>query len=289
MMAQTVVRLRIRVEGTVQGVGFRPFVYGLATRYGLAGLVGNDVDGVFIEVEGDQSTVDGFRDALRAQAPPLAVIERVTADAMTPHGSGGFAIVPSPRGGNARTQIAPDVATCADCLVELLDPRNRRYRYPFINCTNCGPRFTIMRDLPYDRRTTTMAGFEMCEACATEYRDPLDRRFHAQPIACSDCGPTLRLICHRQRESAARTASDSRRGEPVAGRRNRRDQRPRRIPSGSRRPVAASHRRAASPQTSRGQALRGHGRRSGSTVPCGRGVGPSAQRTGPAHRPTPPA
>ena len=186
-------RTRIRVEGVVQGVGFRPFVHALATRYGLGGLVGNDTAGVFIEIEGAQADVRAFRSALDREAPPLAVIERVTTDIVPPRGDTEFVIAPSAPGGERQTLIAPDSATCGDCLRELYDPRDRRYRYPFVNCTNCGPRFTIIRDVPYDRPFTTMAGFAMCADCAREYHDPADRRFHAQPVCCPACGPTLSL------------------------------------------------------------------------------------------------
>jgi hydrogenase maturation protein HypF len=187
-------RTRVRVEGIVQGVGFRPFVHALAGRLGLAGLVGNDAGGVFVEVEGAADTVGRFLEALAAEAPPLAVIERVTATPLDPTGARGFAIAPSRGGGERQTLVSPDTATCADCLAELADPADRRFRFPFINCTNCGPRFTIVRDVPYDRPATTMAGFAMCADCAREYGDPSDRRFHAQPVCCPACGPTLRLL-----------------------------------------------------------------------------------------------
>ncbi|MFL6142083.1 MAG: carbamoyltransferase HypF [Labedaea sp.] len=187
------VRRDVRVEGVVQGVGFRPFVFALASRLGLAGRVGNDVDGVFIEIEGPGADVADFLAALRREAPPLAEIERVTAVAAEPTGAGDFTIVPSEAGGPRRTLVSADSATCADCLRELADPADRRFRYPFVNCTNCGPRFTIVRDVPYDRPLTTMASFAMCRACATEYHDPADRRFHAQPTCCPDCGPRLAL------------------------------------------------------------------------------------------------
>ncbi|HEX2156426.1 MAG TPA: acylphosphatase, partial [Actinomycetes bacterium] len=172
-------RARVRVEGIVQGVGFRPFVHALAGRLGLAGLVGNDAGGVFVEVEGAAETVERFLEALAAEAPPLAVIERVTATPLAPTGVRGFAIAPSEAGGERQALVSPDTATCDDCLRELADPADRRYRYPFVNCTNCGPRFTIVRDVPYDRPATTMAGFAMCADCAREYHDPADRRFHA--------------------------------------------------------------------------------------------------------------
>ncbi|MDX6389499.1 MAG: hydrogenase maturation protein HypF, partial [Streptosporangiaceae bacterium] len=188
------IRTSVRVEGVVQGVGFRPFVYSLATRLGLAGWVGNDVDGVFAEVEGSAESVRTFLVLVEAEAPPLARVERVTARAITPNGAAGFSIAPSDPAGRRRALVSADSATCADCLAELTDPGDRRFGYPFINCTNCGPRFTIVRDVPYDRPLTTMAGFAMCADCAAEYHDPADRRFHAQPVCCPACGPRLRLL-----------------------------------------------------------------------------------------------
>jgi len=192
------VRAAVRVEGVVQGVGFRPFVYSLATRLGLAGWVGNDADGVFAEVEGPAAGVQDFLAALVRDAPPLAQVDRVTAQPIAPDGQAGFAIVPSqPLAGDAAGRrhalVSADTATCRDCLRELADPADRRFGYPFINCTNCGPRFTIVRDVPYDRPLTTMAGFPMCPACRAEYDDPANRRFHAQPVCCPACGPQLRL------------------------------------------------------------------------------------------------
>jgi hydrogenase maturation protein HypF len=182
----------VRVEGTVQGVGFRPFVHGLATGLGLAGLVGNDSRGVFIEVEGDLHAVERFLTGLR-EPPPLALIERISTRPLSPDGLSGFAIVGSDTSGRRSVLVSADSATCADCLRELRDPADRRYGYPFVNCTNCGPRFTIVTDVPYDRPNTTMAGFAMCAACAAEYRDPADRRFHAQPVCCPACGPHVTL------------------------------------------------------------------------------------------------
>jgi hydrogenase maturation protein HypF len=190
----TNVRTSLRVEGVVQGVGFRPFVYSLATRLGLAGWVGNDVDGVFAEVEGPAEHIRDFLAALERDAPLLARVERVSAQPMTPDGRPGFAIVASDTAGRRRALVSADSATCADCLRELADPADRRFGYPFINCTNCGPRFTIVRDVPYDRPLTTMAGFAMCAACAAEYHDPANRRFHAQPVCCPACGPRLTLL-----------------------------------------------------------------------------------------------
>jgi hydrogenase maturation protein HypF len=192
----------------VQGVGFRPFVYALATRLGLAGWVGNDVDGVFAEVEGPAEAVQKFVFSVRADAPPLARVERVSARAIAPLGTAGFAIVASDRAGQRRALVSADSATCADCLQELADPADRRFGYPFINCTNCGPRFTIVRDVPYDRPLTTMAAFAMCPACAAEYHNPADRRFHAQPTCCPACGPRLWLRDHGDGEPAGRGPAD---------------------------------------------------------------------------------
>jgi hydrogenase maturation protein HypF len=184
----------VRVEGVVQGVGFRPYIHGLAQRLGLSGLVGNDTTGVFVEVEGAEQAISEFLTALPVQAPPLAVIEQVRTNLLVPTGEPGFHIVSSNATGRRDTLISADTATCVDCLREMADPADRRFNYPFINCTNCGPRFTIVRDVPYDRPFTTMAPFTMCQACATEYHDPADRRFHAQPVCCPACGPRLRLL-----------------------------------------------------------------------------------------------
>lgn len=188
------IRTRTRVEGVVQGVGFRPYVYSLARRLDLAGHVGNDVQGVFIEVEGTRCAVEEFLTGLFTQAPPLAVIESVTTRHTEPVGETDFRIVTSESEGTRATLVSADSTTCADCLREMSDPGDRRFGYPFINCTNCGPRFTIVRDVPYDRPLTTMSAFTMCTQCAAEYHDPTDRRFHAQPVCCSDCGPQLSLL-----------------------------------------------------------------------------------------------
>jgi hydrogenase maturation protein HypF len=190
------VRKAVRVEGIVQGVGFRPFVYGLATGLSLGGLVGNDPDGVFAEVEGTKTAVGQFLDRLAREAPPLARVDRVRTWGLPLAGSARFTIVTSrPRdaGAGHRALVSPDTAPCADCLRELAGPADRRAGYPFINCTNCGPRYTIVRDVPYDRARTTMAPFTMCAACAAEYRDPASRRFHAEPTCCAACGPSLAL------------------------------------------------------------------------------------------------
>jgi hydrogenase maturation protein HypF len=187
-------RLRVRVEGTVQGVGFRPFVYRAATELGLGGWVLNDSRGVLIEAEGERRSLDALLEGLRTGAPPLAIVDRVSEETIAATGEHEFRITESEEGGEPEAAVSPDVGTCQDCLAELLDPGDRRHRYPFTNCTNCGPRFTIVRGVPYDRPLTTMASFEMCERCRAEYEDPLDRRFHAQPNACPVCGPSLRLV-----------------------------------------------------------------------------------------------
>lgn len=184
---------RIHVTGVVQGVGFRPFVYGLANRLGLRGWVCNTSAGVEIHAEGESSKVQAFIESLSAEAPPLARVEQVSAWEEAPGNFSGFDIRESEKSEGRFQPVSPDVALCADCERELFDPENRRYLYPFINCTNCGPRFTIIKDLPYDRPATTMADFEMCDACRAEYEDPANRRFHAQPVACPDCGPFIQL------------------------------------------------------------------------------------------------
>ncbi|MFQ5735571.1 MAG: carbamoyltransferase HypF [Thermodesulfobacteriota bacterium] len=179
---------RIRITGVVQGVGFRPFVYNLASCLGLTGYCHNDSEGVVIEVHG--SGLEGFVEKLKTCAPPLAWIESLTVTpAQEDAACAGFAIRESVRLEGKSVLVSPDISLCGDCLCEMLDPRDRRHLYPFINCTNCGPRYTIVKDIPYDRPSTTMAPFRLCEACEKEYHDPGDRRFHAQPNACPECGP----------------------------------------------------------------------------------------------------
>ncbi|MCL2535136.1 MAG: carbamoyltransferase HypF [Nocardiaceae bacterium] len=184
-------RHRVTVRGVVQGVGYRPFVARLAERLGLTGHCGNDEVCVFIEAEGRPDALAEFAIALRRDAPPLAVVVDVTVESSEPRGDTAFRIVPSLHTPGARTLVPPDVGICADCAREMSDPDDRRYRHPFVNCTNCGPRFTVITDLPYDRPATTMARFPMCERCAREYADPADRRYHAQPTCCPDCGPRI--------------------------------------------------------------------------------------------------
>jgi hydrogenase maturation protein HypF len=188
------VRRRVRIAGVVQGVGFRPYVYGLATGLELSGAVANGTGGVVLEIEGEGARVEEFLRRLPMEIPPLAQIESVAVEEMETRGEVGFRIVASDARGQVSTQIPADAATCAECLREMVDVGNRRYRYPFINCTHCGPRFTITRSIPYDRPQTSMARFAMCAACQAEYDDPRDRRFHAQPNACWECGPQLTLL-----------------------------------------------------------------------------------------------
>ncbi len=196
-------RQAVLVRGVVQGVGFRPFVYRLAHETGLVGFIGNNTDGVTIEIEGDDQRIDEFLLRLRSDAPPMARIDSVAVEDRIPTGDSEFRIILSQVLGQVSTGIPADAATCPDCLRELLDPRDRRYRYPFINCTNCGPRFTITRRIPYDRPQTSMAVFPMCADCQAEYDDPLNRRFHAQPNACWICGPKVWLEDYEGREIAA--------------------------------------------------------------------------------------
>jgi len=205
---------RISITGVVQGVGFRPFVYNLAREKGLAGWVLNHSGGVDIEVEGPEAALEAFVIDLKTKAPPLAGIESLEARPIPPQDLGPFEIRPSLSQEGRYQLISPDVATCPDCLRELLDPKDRRYRYPFINCTNCGPRFTIIEEIPYDRPKTTMRVFPMCDDCLAEYEDPGNRRFHAQPNACPVCGPQVWLVEQarkRESEKAKRRESDGER------------------------------------------------------------------------------
>ena len=188
----TIAALHITVRGIVQGVGFRPFVYRLAHKFSLTGTVANNSDGVHIQVAGPSSAIDRFILALKSEAPPVARIVHLDLQPMDQAiETASFRIIPSGSTARPSTQIAPDIAICPDCLAEISDPANRRFGYPFTNCTNCGPRFTIVERIPYDRPNTSMRAFAMCEACSREYHDPLDRRFHAQPNACPECGPSL--------------------------------------------------------------------------------------------------
>jgi hydrogenase maturation protein HypF len=214
-------RIAVRVEGVVQGVGFRPFVFRLADALGLSGTVRNDTHGVAIEAEGTSAAIDRFLELLVAEAPPLARVERTEVRALAPHADGpaSFAILDSDAGGEPAALVSADSATCAACLAELRRPADRRFRYPFINCTDCGPRFTIVLGVPYDRAATTMAGFTMCAACRAEYEDPRDRRFHAEPNACPVCGPRVELTGAHvpgARDAVAAAATLLRRGAVLA-------------------------------------------------------------------------
>lgn len=207
-------RLKVTVRGAVQGVGFRPFVYRLASELKLKGWVSNSSQGVFVEVEGPRATLDEFVIRLRKEKPPRAIIQSFESSFLDAIGYGGFEIKESETGGDKSALILPDIATCADCLREIFDSTNRRSRYPFSNCTNCGPRFSIIEALPYDRAQTSMRKFVMCPECDREYHDPLDRRFHAQPNACPKCGPQLQLWDENggtisERDNALRGAADA--------------------------------------------------------------------------------
>ena len=188
------VRVGLRVRGTVQGVGFRPSVFRLAAVEGLGGFVRNDSDGVWIELEGDAETISRFPGRLRRDAPPLSRIEAIEITPLLARGDVQFRVAPSERAAAATAAIPSDAATCTECLRELFDPGNRRFRYPFVNCTDCGPRYTIVRDVPYDRARTTMSAFPLCTPCRAEYEDPFDRRFHAEPNACPECGPSVEFV-----------------------------------------------------------------------------------------------
>ncbi len=208
IVESTTQRWRILIQGIVQGVGFRPFIYGQALQWGLGGFVLNDSMGVTIEVEGSGERLEGFLQALREKTPPLARIDTLSREVLLARNETKFRIEHSQASNERQALIAPDTTTCQDCLRELFDPQNRRYRYPFINCTNCGPRFTIIQNVPYDRAQTTMNVFPMCPECQAEYDDPLSRRFHAQPNACPVCGPRMQLLDEARREAVE--------GEPIA-------------------------------------------------------------------------
>ncbi len=199
-------RQRLTVQGIVQGVGFRPFIFSLAQRFALGGWVKNDGQGVVIEVEGDERSLDAFKTSLTTEKPPLAILLQVTVQDIAVTKATEFTILASEDTNDKIALISPDVAICRACEQELNDPRDRRYHYSFINCTHCGPRYTIIRDIPYDRPLTTMSDFPMCPRCQAEYDDPHSRRFHAQPNACPDCGPTYRLTDNHGRELASESA-----------------------------------------------------------------------------------
>ena len=185
---------RINITGTVQGVGFRPFVYSLSQRYLVTGTVSNNSNGVEIIVNADSITLKQFLLAVEYEYPPLALIESITHDEVSYQDFDAFKIIETKEKGNITVNIPPDVSICSECEKELLDPQNRRYQYPFITCTHCGVRYSMIYDLPYDREYTSMKFFKMCDECEIEYSNPLDRRYHAQPIGCHKCGPKLELL-----------------------------------------------------------------------------------------------
>ena len=205
-MSNSLAGLRLRVTGIVQGVGFRPFIYSLAEDLALKGWVRNTSAGVEIEVDGTPQALDSFIEAIRNNPPPLARIQSITSEAISPQSFSDFSIITSQPSEGDFLPISPDITTCSDCLRELMDPQDRRYRYPFINCTNCGPRFTIVKDIPYDRPFTTMADFLLCPDCTKEYHDPKNRRFHAQPIACPTCGPQVSFVIEGRQQSVGEDA-----------------------------------------------------------------------------------
>ena len=256
-------RRRLTVSGVVQGVGFRPFVHRLAGELQLSGSVCNGAEGVVVEVEGSLESLEEFERRLVEQAPPMSRVESVDITELSVTGESGFHIGPSHDDGIGTSPVAlvpADTACCADCLRETLDPTDRRARYPFTACTYCGPRFTMVTGLPYDRPFTTMAGFPLCPLCQQEYDDPADRRFHAQPTACPECGPSL-YVPRAAHESAGR---GRRPGARVGSRRPGRRWGRRRQGSGGLSPCLRRHPSgrglgAASTQAALGQAVRGSG------------------------------
>ncbi|WP_374121042.1 acylphosphatase [Neobacillus sp. PS2-9] len=186
--------VKIAVRGRVQGVGFRPFVFQLAEKYQLSGTVQNNMDGVKIYLEGDAGHIKAFLFAFKNNAPRLSIINEILVEGTVAQNIADFTIIPSERSGTSMLVIPIDSAVCDDCLNEMNDPNDFRYQYPFINCTQCGPRYTIINELPYDRPYTSMKDFPMCEDCRREYEDPTNRRHHAQPIACPKCGPRVWLL-----------------------------------------------------------------------------------------------
>ena len=256
----------MRVRGVVQGVGFRPFVHRVATDVHVDGFVGNDTDGVFAEVEGDPRSLDELLRRVRDEAPALARVEAIEWDEIPTAGTAGFRIVASRHDPSGVTFVPSDAAVCDDCLRELFDRRDRRYRYPFVNCTNCGPRFTITTTLPYDRRNTTMAGFPLCASCRREYEDPTDRRYHAEPLACPACGPQIRFVTDSG-EVTGTDAADRCNAARAPRRRHRRGQGHRGLPPRVRRARRRGGRSTPSPQASAGKGVRGDGPRPRGGVP----------------------
>ena len=264
-------RLAITVRGTVQGVGFRPFVYNLASRLRLGGFVRNQTGSVLIEVQGEPPSLAQFLTDLAQHPPPLAQIQQISCEPQLPRAEGRFRIEPSQADPSASVFISPDVAVCQGCLRELFDPADRRYGYPFLNCTNCGPRLTVVTGFPYDRERTTLAGFPLCPACRAEYEDPGNRRFHAQPTACADCGPRLR------------PAGVVRAGAPSGE--DRRSEGPGRLSPRLRRTQPGGRGRAAAAEAARREAVCHHGAGHRGGARAGRGRSGGARLAPVAARP----
>ncbi len=277
------VRRRVTVRGVVQGVGFRPHVYALARSLHLSGAVWNTGDGVVVEIEGAPGGAEAFTSRVRAEAPPLALVSDVEVEEIELQGGTEFVIRESEQAAG-RTFVAPDVTICDDCLADLRDPGNRRFRHPFVTCTNCGPRYTITTGLPYDRPATTMAGFAMCAACAAEYADPADRRFHAQTVCCPDCGPRLSLVAPAHTTTYGEVALAEARAILREGG-DRRGQGHRRLPPGLRRDQRLRRGDVAQAQAARGQAVRGDGHHARRRAAPRR---PHPGRGRPADQPRPP-
>ena len=192
-MVEEITAKQLKISGIVQGVGFRPFVYQLAEQYRIKGEVSNTSSGVTVHIEGNARNIDLFCTDITRKTPPLAHITDVSIQPESVKDFNDFSIIESQAGTHRATLISPDMSICGDCLKEIFDPDDRRYQYPFTNCTNCGPRYTIIDDIPYDRPNTSMKHFKMCDQCQAEYNDPGNRRFHAQPNACDVCGPHVSL------------------------------------------------------------------------------------------------
>ena len=260
--------VRVRITGVVQGVGFRPFVYRLAIENGISGWVLNGEDGVHVVAEAASEAIGRFVEALRTQAPPAANVATFEVADVEVAGFEAFEIHESTGGEKPTVRISPDLAVCDDCLRELFDPDDRRFGYPYINCTNCGPRYSIVLGLPYDRPRTVMHEWPLCAPCRREYEDPADRRFHAQPVACPACGPSVFLEHDGRRRR--RRCRDRANGQTACGRRDRRNQRHRRVSPRVRRARCGRGRRAARTKISQGASVRGDGPRSRHGANAGR-------------------
>ena len=254
--SQSRMRVRLALRGAVQGVGFRPFVHRLATELSLTGWVNNSPQGVFVEAESPRPALEQFLRRLEAEKPPRSFIQSMETTWLDAVGFNQFEIRASEAGGEKIALVLPDIATCPECLREVFNPKNRRFGYPFTNCTNCGPRFSIIESLPYDRANTSMKSFAMCPACRKEYDNPQDRRFHAQPNACPVCGPRLEFSDHDRRSDFWRRRGAAGRRQRNPTRQNRRRQRHRRISFDGGRAQPKSRPTFARTKTSRGKTIR---------------------------------